>query len=211
MHLPEDTPEIVAKLIEYLYTGKYTVDHKYLPSIEKEFTASWGFLSSLSETSIPIATLPTHLSKPMIAPQDFRARNTYNLKIFHTCVLILAEKYDVPGLLRLSAAESRAITFSNEWETLAYWRFVYQSSGPQSVLRIANNLDSPKENTFSYDITVMKALILRLWRGEGGAKGSRNGQSKFLECLKESPELARDFLVIISGGLNVSASGFISS
>lgn len=202
MHLPEDTPEIVAKLIEYLYRGKYTVDLKYLPSIEKEFTASWEFLSSLVGTSIPIATLPTHLSKP----QDVRARNIYNLKIFHTCVLILAEKYDVPGLLRLSAAESRAITFSNEWESLAYWRFVYQSSGPQSVLRITNNLDSPKENPFSYDINSMKAWILRLWRGEGGAKGSRNGQSKFLECLKESPELARDFLVIISGGSNVSAS-----
>ena len=147
--------------------------------------------------SIKTPIRPTNAS--MNSPLDFRTQNEYNLKVFHTCVFILAEKYDVPELLRLSAAASRAITIFNEWQRLGYWLFVYNSSGPQSALRIANCLSGLENNKFCYDIKGMKDWIVKMWDGEGGAKGSRNGKSKFLECLRESPELARDCLVLVSG------------
>ena len=230
MHLPEDTPEIMAKLIEYLYTGKYTVDQDYLPSTEKEFAASRMLSSSLMGTSPCLSltkTLPRHLlastsanintspdvqtrkhilhgstNTSISAPPDVQARNKYNLKVFHSCVFLLAEKYDVPGLLSLAASETRAVSIHNEWEMLEYWLFVYESSGPQSALRIANNLSGDLRGTrFSYDIKGMKEWILRLWACDGGAKGSRNETSKFLECLRESPELARDCLVLIAGAI----------
>ena len=198
MHLPEDTPEIVAKLIEYLYTGKYTVDPGYLPSTEKEFEASQTLLSSSAGNSTE--TISRHLSGPTNTTiNDVQASRKYFLKIFHTCVFILAEKYDVPGLLHLAGIESRAIRVSNDWELLEYWRFVYKSSGPQSALRIANTLSGLEDRMFGFDINSTRIWILKLWASEGGAKGSRNGESTLLECLRESPELARDFLIFIAG------------
>ena len=253
MHLPEDTPEIMAKLIEYLYTGKYTVDQDYLPSTEKEFAASRMSAVGTPPFLSPTKTFPRHLlgstsasTNTSLGPlgaqardffslgstntsvntsgspdaqtrksgllsstnisinksPDVQARNKYNLKVFHSCVFLLAEKYDVPGLLSLSASETRAVSIYNEWEMLEYWLFVYEFSGPQSALRIANNLSGDLRGTrFSYDIKGMKEWILRLWAGDGGAKGSRNEKSKFLECLRESPELARDCLVLIAGAI----------
>lgn len=111
--MPEDNPEIVAKLIQFLYTGTYTIDKELIPPLSA--AAKLG--------------------------ADGKRSSTYH-KLFHASVFLLAEKYDCKYLLKLSSTNMDMIALEESWERLAYWVSVYEASPPQSALRIANSLST---------------------------------------------------------------------
>lgn len=172
--LPEDNPEIVAKLIEFLETGNYNID---------------------LEIASPTIVDPSQpaLSAPAVAGAFIRE---HHRRLFHASVFLLAEKYDCKRLQE-RAMENWTPQPKDKWELLEFWISLYQSSPPQSGLRITNMMD---HELFIHGPGVQSTQewIWSLWLDDGAATGARNNEGRLLDMVKNVPELARDLMICMS-------------
>ena len=221
INMPEDNPEIVAKLMQFLYTGSYTIAEKELdiddvPSDSEDERVErppklrlWNrgrampspvVLPQIATPSgYPLGLISTYLTLPKVPVPEkspIPSRRYYR-RLFHASVFLMAEKYDCEGLLMLSCTNMKEITIPDKWELLDYWASIYEMSPPQSALRISNSLSEGTK--FSYAVELTKDWILQLWEEEGAGYGARKKEGKLIQVLAEWPELARDLLVFISG------------
>lgn len=175
IRMPEDNPEIVSKLIEYLYTDQYqpNFDPVTIPAGAESLSASM--------------------------------ENHY-VKMLHSQVFILADKYDCPGLRQLSLhnllERFGAVEIEEPQMLLDYWVYIYENTSGQSRLRIPYNYAMDAEGT--------REWVIRLWESKGGGLGrmlSRERSGLLEDALRRCPELARDMLVLVCGGRFVDIEG----
>ncbi|RPB20667.1 hypothetical protein L211DRAFT_497891 [Terfezia boudieri ATCC MYA-4762] len=120
------------------------------------------------------------------------------LKLFHTSVLVLADKYMCVGLSRLAALNLRKIVLS-PMSFVNYMVSVYEMTAPGSPLRIGYYVDygykdellivHPQWTISSHT----RASITRLLE-------SQSTEDRFIDALDRCPQLAIDLLSLISKG-----------
>ena len=227
VNMPEDSPEIVAKLMQFLYTGNYTIaeekrdgndgddidDDTNLPwNSEREGLSNFRLWNRgrampppvalpqiATPSGYPLGLISTNLTLPRVPvpKKSSTPSGRYYRKLFHASVFIMAEKYDCQGLVMLACTNLRNVTIRDKWELLDYWASVYEMSPPQSALRISNSLS--QGTMFTYTVGLTQDWILRLWEDEGAGSGARRKEGRLTQVLAELPELGRDLLVLVSG------------
>ena len=166
INMPDDDPELVQCLLQYLHTGEYP-----LPASVKEYEYS---------------------------AKGCKKEARMQVKLFHTSVLVLADKYMCMGLSRLAALNLRKIVLS-PMSFVNYMVSVYEMTAPGSPLRIGYFVDygykdellivHPQWTISSHT----RASITRLLE-------SQSTEDRFIDALDRCPQLAIDLLSLISKG-----------
>lgn len=185
--MPHEDPEIVSKMIEFLYTGDYTAP----PSVD-EAPASHLEAHLLSRLNSAVRN-----DEP-VAP---RAYPVQQIKLFHAQVYVLGERYGCAELCKLAQRYVKKNLIFHGPQLLEYMVGVYEMTGPKSALRIPNMM-GPGEGKFQHGTAwgpgSMKQWVASWWQHDGGILGAREGEGKLLEAFERCPELARDLLVLVS-------------
>lgn len=184
--MPDENPEIVSKMIEFMYRGDYTAPVS-------------------DERGSTITLLQAGLSRTMKNDAEPSARYSaipaHKIKLFHAQVYILAERYDYKLLCQLSQAYVFKNLIFNGPDLLDYMIEIYEMTGPGSALRIPNlvvNGEVKFRHGTAWAPHQMKDWVAQWWLHDGGVIGAREGHGKMLEAFERSPELARDLLVLVS-------------
>jgi len=164
INMPDDDPELVQCLLQYLHTGEY----------------------------------PLPESVQVYAAKGCKKEARMRVKLFHTSVLVLADKYMCVGLSRLAALNLRKIVLS-PMSFVNYMVSVYEMTAPGSPLRIGYFVDygykdellvvHPQWTISSHT----RASITRLLE-------SQSTEDRFIDALDRCPQLAIDLLSLISKG-----------
>ncbi|KAF8472169.1 hypothetical protein BDZ91DRAFT_717373 [Kalaharituber pfeilii] len=179
--MPSDDPEIVSKLLEFLYTDNYTPLE--VPS------------------SVFSSSNPQYSSEPLRLQERNNDRRTFIIKLFHAHVYALAEKYSYQPLCELAASRVRQNLIYLGPQLLEYMVGVYEATPRTSAMRIAN-LMRGGEGKFvhgtAWDPDSMRHWVSTWWRADGGFEGANEEGGIMVEAFKRCPELARDLLVLVS-------------
>ncbi|RPB28788.1 hypothetical protein L211DRAFT_844863 [Terfezia boudieri ATCC MYA-4762] len=166
VNLPEDDPELVRCLLQYLLTGEYQVP----PSVEANTRTQNG-----------------DNKEPRI-----------QLKLFHTSVLIIADKYLCDGLSRLAAINVRKVVLS-PMAFVHYIVSVYEMTPRGSRFRIGYFA--------AYGFRDELLIIHPQWTSSSHTRASilrllspQSSEDEFAGALDRCPELAIDLLSVMTKG-----------
>jgi len=168
IHLPEDDPELIRCLLQYLHTGNYR--------------------------------LPASLDIYTNEAVSHNTESRMQVKLFHTLVLSLADKYMCAGLARVAAINVRKI-FISPISFVDYMVSVYEMTAPGSRLRVGYFVDygckddllivHPQWTISSYTRAYITRVLLY----------SKSAEAKFIAALDRCPQLAIDLVALISKGV----------
>ncbi|KAF8472170.1 hypothetical protein BDZ91DRAFT_791186 [Kalaharituber pfeilii] len=196
IHLPEDDPEVLSKLIEYLYTGGYsepmTVGTAHVPLVASHpgppIGQTQGYYNQRKADHYPPQANYTFVRCDTPTPN--RALDTLSdshsdyihlqsaceelllpltplpRKLFHAHVYVLGEKYDCPGLRELAARNIRACPLYKNHDRLDYWVSVYEMTGPGSALRMRSSTRAEGE-FYALEPDMTRRWVAELWKDEG--------------------------------------------
>ncbi|KAF8440649.1 hypothetical protein BGX38DRAFT_1205621 [Terfezia claveryi] len=166
VNLPEDDPELVRCLLQFLHTGEYEVP----PSVEEN-----------TDTQ-----------------NDCNKEPQIQLKLFHTSVLIIADKYLCAGLSRLAAINVRKVVLS-PMAFVHYMVSVYEMTPRGSRFRIGYFA--------AYGFQDELLIIHPQWTTSSHTRASisrllspQSAQEEFASALDQCPQLAIDLLSVITKG-----------
>lgn len=164
INMPDDDPELVDCLLQYLLTEEYR-----LPSSMEVYTT-----------------------------KGCKKETRMRVKLFHTSVLVLADKYMCMGLSRLAALNLRKIVLS-PMSFVNYMVSVYEMTAPGSPLRIGYFVDHGCRDEL--------LIVHPQWTISSHTRASitrllelQSTEDRFVEALDKCPQLAIDLLCLISKG-----------
>ena len=166
IYLPEDNPDAVHCLIEYLHMGEYE--------------------------------LPASMSSCTSVADGWKVESWIKLKLFHTSVFILAEKYLCVGLASIAGYKATKVLLPPT-SLVNYIVGVYEMTDVGSRLRLAYLVEhGVKDETLilhPHWTTSIEtcASVTRLLN-------SPNSEAKFLRALDQCPQLAIDLLSMVTRG-----------
>lgn len=179
--MPEDDPEVVTSLVEFLYRDDYNdlgspsadTKEKETRVIDKQLQGRKGEIESNGLTDIEIK---------------------FWRKWYHARVYALAEKYGCEGLCKCAGEKISAMPITVDEKTVGlfmeYLLMVYEITGPGSKLRLSTAPDC----VIKYDVRECARVIGSAWKD---AEEGEHLDAAFAKC----PEIAVDMVRAISGSL----------
>lgn len=171
VRMPEDDPEIVGALVEYLYKGDYNSSDSRAAILKAKST------SLKSESNVQRTPLEAKVWR----------------KWFHARVYVLGEKYGYRDLCYLAKRKIHGLRIILDKSTaglfVEYLMMIYEIAGPQSGLRIRWSAESTV--LLRWDSRECARWVGSVWHDINEGKQI---QEAFARC----PELAVDMLRLIS-------------
>jgi len=200
VNMPDEDPEIVCKMIEFMYKGDYTeprITYQGTAITTGDILEAHRDLLEAHLLTVLNSTAHARNDEP-VAPRELQAHHT---KLFHAQVFALGERYSYTELCNLAQRYVRKNLIYHGPQLLEYMVAVYEMTGPKSAMRIPNMFGEGGgkfQHGTAWGPNSMKKWVQSWWQHDGGILGARDGEGKLLEAFERCPELARDLLVLVS-------------